>query len=216
MQMEKPFALLWAVVATAMVLVTCDRGGLRAAPPSETPSTAEFRNDFQVPDRLMSDGMGLYVHGVDQVKAVFDARGDFDLDTNSSGRPALRRLVLDFTAVAGCPAAGCRPPFATSAEEAYMSTGAGGLLNMPIGSIRTKLAVNFFPGGDLQWFLRFDPSQYPDTSNVLVTRLDANTWTIEAASTDVAKLLSAPTKGKLVLTERGNFFMPFKVVVRRK
>lgn len=98
-----------------------------------------------------------------------------------------------------------------------MSTGAGGLPNMAVGSsIRSKLQVSFSAPGGNQWFLRFDPSQYPDTSSVLVTRLDDATWAIEAGSTDTAKLLSAPTTGKFVLTERGTYFMPFRVVVRKK
>ena len=207
------------LIVGALAIATCGASaiGLRAGLTSDIPMTAEFRNDVQTPDRIMSDGLGLYIDRVDQVKAILDARGDFDLDTNTAGGPAFRRLVLDFTSPASCPAAGCQPPFATGAEDAYLSTGAGGLPAMPVGAaVGSTLAVNFYPGGDLQWFLRFNPSQYPDTSNVVVTRLSADTWAIEAGSNAIAKLLSAPTKGKMVLTDRGNFFMPFRAVVRRK
>lgn len=205
------------LAAAAVFLSAASAVGLRAGPPSQIPMTAEFRDDVSLPDRIMSDGLGPYVHGVGQVKAILDGRGDFDLDTNASGKPALRLLSLDFTVPASCPASGCQPPFATGSEDAYMSTGAGGLPNMAIGaSTRSKLQVSFSSGGNLQWFVRFDPSQYPDTSSVLVTRLDVNSWTIEAGATDTAKLLSAPTSGKLVLTDRGNYFLPFRVVIRRK
>ncbi len=88
---------------------------------------------------------------------------------------------------------------------------------MVIGtSIRSKLQVTLAAGG-VQWFVRFDPGQYPETSNALVTRT-TDTWEIQAGPGDIAKLLSAPTRGKLelVLTDRGNYFMPFKIVVRRR
>lgn len=87
---------------------------------------------------------------------------------------------------------------------------------MAIGSsTRSKLAVNFDASGK-GWFIRFSPNEYPDTSSVLVSRVSVDAWEIEAAPTDIAKLLSYSTRGKLVLTDEGNFFMPLRVVVKRK
>ena len=97
-----------------------------------------------------------------------------------------------------------------------MSTGCGGFEDMAVGeSVGSRLAVNFTYGGR-QWFIRFEPAQYPDTSNVLVTRTLDDTWEIEAAPTDIAKLLSWPIKGRPKMTEHGNFFLPLKLVVVKK
>jgi hypothetical protein len=84
---------------------------------------------------------------------------------------------------------------------------------MAVGSSkRTRLAVNF-PG----WFIRFDPLQYPSTSNVLVRRLSEMTWELEAAPTDIGKLLQVSTvRGRMVLTDHGDFFLPFKLTVTLK
>jgi len=205
-----------AVLLSAAFLSGASNPTHRGGPSSQIAMIADFRDDGVLPDRIKSDGLGSYVHGLDQVKAILDATGNFDLDTVVS-KPVIRKLFLDFAAVASCPEAGCWAPFESGLEDAYMSTGGGGLPNMAVGaSIRSKLQVTFASGVGTQWFLRFDPGQYPETSNVLVTRTASDTWEIQAAPTDVAKLLSAPTKGRLVLTDRGNYFMPFKIVVRKK
>ena len=79
-------------------------------------------------------------------------------------------------------------------------------------SKRMRLAVNF-PG----WFIRFDPNQYTGTTNVTATRTSETSWDIEAAYNNIGKLLQVSSvKGKLVLTDRGNFFLPFKVTVTLK
>ncbi len=187
--------------------------GVFGAKANEIPVTATFRDDAALPDRIGSDGLGTYIDGVDHVRAVLDGRGDFDLDTNSTGGPTVRTLFLDFRTPASPTA---NPPFATSTVQAFISTGAGGLPQMAIGSsTRSKLAVNFDASGK-GWFIRFSPNEYPDTSSVLVSRVSVDAWEIEAAPTDIAKLLSYSTRGKLVLTDEGNFFMPLRVVVKRK
>jgi hypothetical protein len=180
-----------------------------AAKPTSVPAIATFRDGPG--DRIASDGRGAYIDGIDRVAAYIDNRGDFDMDMSPAGAGApIRRINLDFQAPAS---ADVTPPFQSGLDDAFMSTGAGGLPQMTVGtSIRSKLGVNFSLAG-LGWFIRFSPTDYPDTSNVLVTRTASDRWDIEAAPTDIAKLLSYVPKGKLVLTDRGNFFLPFKVTV---
>jgi hypothetical protein len=144
---------------------------------------------------------------VEHVKAILDGLGDFDLDTSAVGGQPIRLLFLDFRA----PASGSSTaPFLSGTVDAYFSTGGGGLPDMAVGSSkRMRLSVNF-PG----WFIRFDPVQYPSTSNVLARRLSDASWELEAAPTDMGKLLQVSTvRGKMVLTDRGDFFLPFRMTV---
>jgi hypothetical protein len=168
------------------------------------PLTADFRD--APGNQIGSDGLGPYVNGAQSVKAVFDGRGDFDLDTNTGGGANIRTLSLNLSQPASS-ASGCTPPFSSPTKvDAYMSTGVGGLPGLTVGqSVASTLAVHF--GG---WFLEFDPSL--GTSTVTVTHTSTNTWTIEAASNAIALLQKATqTKGKIVLTPCGTFFMPFEV-----
>lgn len=182
--------------------------------PSNIPMTATFRDNLtDPPDRILSDGGGMYIDNVDEVDCVLDGSGDFALDTVTS-KTVIRHFFLDFRAPASPETS---PPFASSLEEGYMNTFHGANLpGIPVGTaIRTNFQVHFTAAGS-GWFIRFQPNQYPDTSNVLVRRTAEDTWEIEAAPTDIAKLLSYPTKGRFVLTDHGNFFMPFKIVARKK
>src|SRR5690242_21961921 len=59
-------------------------------------TSAMFRDDTAVPDRIRSDGAGPYVNGQHNVKAIIDGQGDFDLDTSASGS-GTRTLFVDLT-----------------------------------------------------------------------------------------------------------------------
>ncbi len=171
------------------------------------PVTATFRDASG--DQIASDGRGPYVNGVDNVKAILDGRGDFDLDTSVGGLKPIRLLSLDFSQLASSPPPGCNPPIATpTLVDVYFSTGVGGLPGLTVGqSVASTLAVHF-----AGWFLKFDPSL--GTSTVTVTHASTNTWTIEAASNAIALLQKVTqTKGKIVLTPCGTFTMPFEVTV---
>lgn len=197
-------AILLGVVALLVVSATVLQGGKRPPTNTEVPMAATFVDNSG--DRIMSDGLGPYTNGEYDVRAVIDASGNFDLKTPT------RILRLDFGAPASPDATA---PFETGTEAAYMSTGCGGFQDMTVGeSVRSRLAINFTYGGQ-NWFIRFAPAEYPDTSNVLVTRTAEDTWEIQAAATDIAKLVTMPIKGRPVTTEHGNFFLPFKVVVKK-
>lgn len=204
------------VIAFAFVLVLCGLTALRSAGkkwPSEIPVTATFRDSG---DRIGSDGLGPYIDKLDDVHAVIDARGDFDMDTDWYGEtPKVeeRKLYLYFTE----PVLGYyNPPFLYGYVSAFMSTGVGDLPLMVVdSSVLSNLAVNFGAAGR-GWFIRFNPEKYPGSTKVLITRLSEDTWEIEALATDIAQLLSYSGKGKFVLTNEGFFHMPFKVTVKKK
>ena len=177
---------------------------------SQTSMVATFRDDPTIPDRIQSDGAGSYEDGLQIVKAIIDRQGDFDLDTNAGGGPGARTVFLDFSAAASI---GANPPFTSGYVDGYLSTGGGGLPQMAVGSFRRMRLHVSLPG----YFLDFNPNAFPDTSNVLVTRTAPDAWSIEATSSDIAKLTRITTvRGKTVLTDEGNFFMPFKLTVKTK
>ena len=172
-------------------------------------------------DRIMSDGGGAYINGANGVSAVFDASGDSDLNTQSSR--CNRMLLLNFADPQTTP---WSRPFIQQYVQAFLSTSGAQtlegnpitnrLLGMDVGQTAlTNLNINFSTPG-LVWFIRFNPS-FSGATTVLVTRVSQDTWTIYAAGANAtAKLLSYPPKGKYVLTDHGNFLMPFELTVKLK
>lgn len=201
---KKRFLLI--AFAFVVLLVSLTALSSAAKKPSQFPMIATFGDDLAY--RIRSDGLGPYIHKVDDVKAIIDALGDFDLDMNMAGGPAFRLLLLDFSDPAS---SNYNPPFISETVDAYFATQDGGLMEMDVNSSKyMRLAVNF-----AGYFIRFNPNTYPDTTNIKVTRTSENSWEIEAtAPTDIGKLLKVKTvKGKLVLTDCGNFYLPFKVTI---
>ena len=204
----------------ALCLAILAFAAVAKGPVKEIPVIMTFGDAFG--DRIMSDGGGSYIHGVNGVRAVFDASGDADLDTQPAGSRGNRTLFLDFTDPVTAQSS---PPFTTQFVTAFLSTSAAQtlegnpitnrLLGMNVGQIAlTNLNINFNTPG-LGWFIRFNPT-YTGATKVLVTRIALDTWVIEADANAVAKLLSYPTKGKFVMTDRGNYRMPCEVTVKLK
>jgi hypothetical protein len=209
------------LIAFAFILALVSLTALRSAGkkwPSEIPVTATFRVDFPG-DRIGSDGLGAYIDQVDDVHAVIDARGNFDMITAWHGGQKVmeRMLYLDFQDPASTL---FNPPFLNDCVLAFMSTGVGDLPLMEINSsVSSNLGVNFGAAGGrgwFNWFIRFNPDVYSGTNSVQITRLSEDTWEIEAVYPAIAQLLSYPTKGKFVKTNEGLFHMPFKVTVKKK
>jgi len=182
-------------------------------PPTTTPATAQFGD---LPgDGIRSDGQGAYFNRVDGVKAIIDGVGDFDLDTNVGSGPTARTLCLDFSTPVP-PNTVASAPFTSGCVDSYLSTGSGDLLQMSPGTSKNiNLAAHFAASG-FTWFVEFNPTTYSGTSTVSVTRSPNGTfWTIEAAApTDTAKLLSqSSAKGRTIVTDHGNFYLPMRLTV---
>ena len=174
--------------------------------PKEIPVTVTFSDGAY---GIQSDGNGPYVHGQEGVRAVLVPLGNLALDTFYGTGTPVRRLSLDFT---GCALSSCRPPWdnATGTVVAFLSTSScteGRFLDMLIGEDQLcNLNVNF-PAAGLGWFIRF--GEDPDTTPAKVTRGSQTSWTIEVPGDGVARLKSYPTKGRMVLTDRGVYVMPY-------
>ena len=156
---------------------------------------------------ITGDGYGPYTDGADAVSAVLVSSGNLALKTSTGKSSLVRVLSLDFTV--GCVAGPCDTPFDVLVVPAFVSTSGcqdpGGLRDMARSSAQTcNLNVNFTAAG-LGWFLRF--GEYAGTTPATVARHADGSWTVDIPEGGVARVLSYPTKGRMVLTERGDYLM---------
>ena len=190
------------------------------------PMTVTFR-DFPgddldpVPDRLMSDGLGDYIHKVDKVGAGISTRGNFRLTLTKGNQPAIRTLFYDFS---DCVVGPCNPPFQNgfSVRGANVVTSGSGidLLEMLVGEVRDDLRLIMMLNLDSVenglWQVFFDPfnANCSDSTFVTVERINADTWEIEAGLDDVACLTKQAGGGEHIFS--GLYHMPFKMTVKIK
>ena len=188
------------------------------------PVTVTFR-DFPgdvfdpVPDHLMSDGLGDYIHKVDKVGAGISTRGNFRIAFTKGNKPAIRTLFYDFS---DCIEGPCVPPFPSgfSVGPANMHATGVNMREMLVGEVRddVRLAMGLdltSVGGGV-WSLFFDPldDRCPGSTNITVRRIAADTWEIEAGTDDVACLVEVVGGGEFLFS--GRYHMPFKITVKRK
>ncbi len=83
-----------------------------------------------------------------------------------------------------------------------------------------RLLLNFPANG--YWFtVRFNPTDYPGSSCVYVTRTGTDSWEIQAGGnvadpdTAIAELVASPTGSTKGQTNEGYFLMPFKITVTK-
>jgi hypothetical protein len=91
----------------------------------------------------------------------------------------------------------------------------GGLTDIPTGESRPARIKSYWrdPYCDCDYTIRFNPTDYPGSTTVTVTRNSDTSWTIEALQSDVAQLVSPAqsARGKPGLTDEGFYYLPFKV-----
>jgi hypothetical protein len=202
--MRRRLAFAVLLLAALSLAVTTSAG----KPPAikEIPVTVTFTDESGC--AIRSDGYGPYANGVGGVTAVFVSAGNLALTTGSA-----RRLLLDFAG--RCSSGPCSPPWPSGTVTGFVSTSscdnAGGLRDMPISSSQScNLNVNFGTPGT-GWFIRF--GEYTGTDPAMVTRISDTSWEIDVPAGGVAKLLSYLTKGRMVLTDKGDFMMPAHLTV---
>ena len=207
-------------------------------PPTATSVTATFRcpttADCVVPDRIAGDPARPYVGNLTTMLGAFlNSANNFEFQLANSGN---QQLFLDFREPANtapCAASGsCRrsggyffdmvttystapAPAIVNPVDANGASLPNGFLDVPIGGTRNaKFKINFpDPAGRaMVWTVRFNPTEYPGSSYVSVTRIDANTWAVEATSAQLAKLVASPDGGIRKQTDEGAFAMPFRFV----
>jgi hypothetical protein len=155
------------------------------------------------PDRITSDGLGVYADGTDRVSCVlFSSTGDARLDTTLSMNPA-RLIDYDASQVIS----------GTGPAASFVSTGTvdiQALAQMHVGDSKLTGAAFTTSIGQFH-FLVNEGGSY-----VTATRLDPHTWTIttddpyQIGAGDVAVLVQT-VKNKSYKT--GTYHMPFQLTV---
>lgn len=198
------------------------------------PVTATFR-DFQgdnlepVPDRMMSDFhdcpttgdcLSPYIDGVDKVGAGISTRGNFRMTLTKGNQSPIRTIFFDFS---DCIEGPCEPSFTFgfSTGQTNMFTSGSGidLKEMFVGEVRDDLTLGMaldLTSVDLGvWELFFDPSnaRCSGSNYISVTRVDADTWEIEAGIDDVVCLAKLGGGGEFIFS--GLYRMPFKIIVQK-
>lgn len=201
-----------------------------------TPVTASFRCplglDCYAPDRLdriQGDSLGSYAANLAGSSNTANP-GDLYLALQAYGG---RFVSLDFTQPSGTPlcaaATTCQKNFTTVYTDALQPASItnpvdamgtelpNGFLSISVGqSVHARFKLNFADpfGRSLLWTIRFNPTMYPGSGYVTVTRTSTTTWTVEATTLDPAELVSLTTgRGKSVEAQEGFYTMPFKITV---
>ncbi len=176
-----------------------------------------------VPDRLMSDGLGDYIHKVDKVNTGIGSNGgNFFLKLTKGNQPAIRTLFYDFS---DCASPGeCFPPFQTGFSIAganIFTSGSGiNLREMFVGEVRDDLrlimSLNLDSVENGLWQIFFDPLSDNCSGSTFVTveRISVDSWEIEAGLDDVACLAELGGGGEFIFS--GLYHMPFKITVQAK
>ena len=227
---------LFAWVLCGILVVTSPVLAGQKGAGSTTPTTATFRNNcfwqgwpqefpcIGSPDRIGSDPNGEwpfpYTNGVGEVKVILDAAGEFVLDTNTNTGRISRSLYVDVRDAVSGDGPPDHPNWAVGYGwvDAYVITTGGAFSAMHSGESRVVGLAVHFPYWSIHF--RYLPAE-TDTDPVQVTCVGAissdspcDTWDIEAVPPYTkAKLLLVSRKGQT--EDYGNFYMPFKVTVRK-
>lgn len=210
------------------------RIGFPAKPVAEIPVTVTFR-DFAgdsgtPPDRILSDGKGGYIGGIDNVDAVFTSSGDLRLVTNISRTPPIRTLLLDFRNLAISIGDNLKPFDAGLAQvdmDSRIMTGdcsssfsSTGLRDLPLGTTKFAAVLVKVPDPNstkVDWSVRRGPYVSQADCAVATHQQDGTGefWALEANwPNDVAALAKSGPNGSF--TVEGYYHMPFKVTIRKK
>lgn len=221
-QLLRPLFVLALVVIVSAATV---RG---AKPLPEQTAAVVFRCAATVPDSVCPEDAALSdaIRGDGlSYAAKLDSAGELFLVLTHGGG---RTLWMDFRngAAASCPT--CRRDFDalfmddilvhTNVVDAAGAPAAGGLKAIPVGAsshARLKIAFNRLnaSGQTVQWAVRFNPTDYPESDFVTVHHLSANTWEIEAVPTDRALLASNIYRQRGSTQIEGPLAMPLKMTV---
>ena len=149
------------------------------------------------------------------------ADGEFVFDIRA-GRG--RRVYLNFAErVAGPSGSFTRKTFTQATLDSFhLNTNvihpvtreqpANSLYAIPLGQTWPSRIKSFWTHRvPVEYTIRFNPEDYPGSTNIWITREGENTWTIEAGYNDIARLVSPPQGRRGALTDEGLYSMPFKV-----
>ena len=155
-------------------------------------------------DAVRSDGLGTYFDGSEQVTAQIDCGDDFRMLTGN------RAWGIDLDAVSS--------DLVNAEGNLGVEVGIpGGLDTMEPGATlqSTKVRFNFWVGSS-RYTLIFQKSQFPLTHDIDVTRVDENTWVVEAPADAVANLQTCPLRGKCSAPVNQTVNAPFRMTLTRQ
>ena len=222
-----------ALVVLAGLVYGSGAGSASAAKPAPPPPavplvvTVEAFDSAGSPCRICEDGLGSYENGIDGVTANLDPYGNVIINFNATQSPIVRKLSFDYSdQLSG---AAFTPPAALNSYLSTQTHPSGLIQNMTVGTEQCITSNITFTDDDTHQTLyrthyrralnTFDVSQ---TSYLVVTRIDANTWELEPkaaacnANAPVAKLFSYATHGHSNTTDHGLYSMPFKMTLVRQ
>lgn len=186
-------------------------GPYRGTTPNGAPTTQEGQAENQGA-YFTEGGLFLFV-----LKSGFGRLASFDFSSPIGAPPCVsknncRKNFISATTDVSLPGSRTYPVDAMGADLP------NGFNSIAVGaSARARMYLNFEDpsGRDILWTVRFDPTFYPSSGLLTVTRPAPNTWTIEATANDVAVLESANTSGKALKINEGYYRMPYKITVVR-
>ncbi len=164
-------------------------------------------------DRVMSDGNGPYIDGVDKVSTAVGQEGSFYLKRSRGNQEAIRKLILDFSQ---CDSDCVPPPCFDACTALRGKVGGSGsdvinLSAMGVGSTGViALFINMHLGAENEGFftLYFDSESSISkcaAADAVVTRT-GDTWVIVGQTACLEEL-----DGNVF---RGNYDMPFQMTVQ--
>ena len=169
---------------------------------------------------------GTYYHKRQKVSAGIGGLGEFTLTLTKGNQLAMRMLTLDFTDCVSAMGT-CKPPFqplefGDSVGPLTIATTRVDLLALGTDEMSTNLRLslnldlNLVGGGS--WHLGYADDGFGiclGGTEIKVTRIDDDTWVIEAFGNDVACLVKRD-QGAMVNIFSGNYSMPFKMTVEKQ
>jgi hypothetical protein len=204
------------VVSVGMLLASAPAQGGRVR---GTPAAIVFTDDDTI-YRMLSDapnggvdGLFDYINGVEGVTATYDANGVLSVKCGSFRPSEFRRnITLKLMDVGGCV-----PNEQTSTnlvDNLTVDLTTGTFEAMAVGSwADATLAIDFSAGRETRKF-RFDPVNYPGTSDVTVTRTSDTTWTVSAAAGQLAELIGPGARKGDPPVDLGCYSVPFLFEMR--
>ena len=191
--------------------------------------TAQAVDSDSSPCKICGDGLGQYIDGVDGVGASIDQYGNLIINFDTAQTP-FRKLNFDYSNPVD-PSNAFRPP---ASLNSYLSTVPGPdnvpIQNMTVGAEQcVQLGITFTDNDKKETQYRnsfhrnltnFDSSQ---ASYGVVTRISDTEWELEpkaagcnTGTPTVGELITTPSVGRFEFTDRGAFYLPFKMSLSAK
>ena len=178
------------------------------------------------PYRIRSDGLGEYVDGQLGMTSLIDQYGNLNISPNNgqSTTPALRSIVLDFSVPAD-PLNTYRPDVSGQTNFKILSNDYGNPRIQDLGINGNPLSACYrvtfsFRNLTTHHQIDFNTGLNAQTAFVLITRTSGTTWTVQSdgpcgANPAWGWVRSGDlTKKNQPLVARGNYVMPFSILLR--